>query len=215
MYVVVDDGITRFEGTLEQFQEFQDCSFSDAPVPAIESWAKKNGYTVQIFNSRFHYQEYCDKSLAEIIVESKINRGEEPTITTSDQLEVVLKQISFINTVLDFKWEFHYESVSIISGVGCLRDLPKRNGWLVWVSFDRPDTDTGKTGRGRGRDEIIWEGTTLSGVIKTCWLLVELMIRHELMEGYRWKDARIFNPHNSVLDLAKIQELHAQRQKGK
>jgi hypothetical protein len=37
------------------------------------------------------------------------------------------------------------------------------------------------------------------------------MVRHELMEGFRFDGVRIFNPHNSVLDLARVQELHDQR----
>jgi hypothetical protein len=128
---------------------------------------------------------------------------QEPLITTDEQLQAVLNDISFQNTVLNFKWQFHFEATEL---------KPQgRKGWLVWCSFERPDTDSGLVGRGRGRDEIVWQGTTLSGAVKTCWLLVELLIRHELMEGYRWRDSRIFNPHHSVLDLARIQELHAER----
>jgi hypothetical protein len=58
---------------------------------------------------------------------------------------------------------------------------------------------------------VVWQGATLSGVVKTAWLLVELMVRHELMEGFRFDDSRIFNPHNSVLDLATVQEIHDSR----
>ncbi len=141
----------------------------------------------------------------------------EPTIETTEQLAAALRRITFVNTVLDFKWQFEYTPVTVhLGGHG---DRPEvspspgpqwqsRNGWLVWVSFERPDTLTGNVGRGRGRDEVVWQGASLSGVIKTAWLLVELMVRHELMEGFRFDDARIFNPHNSVLDLARVQEIH-------
>jgi len=37
-------------------------------------------------------------------------------------------------------------------------------------------------------------------------LLIELVVRHELMEAFRWQDKRIFNPHNSIEALASIQE---------
>lgn len=123
------------------------------------------------------------------------------TINTTEELVDVLQNISFVNSVLDFKWKFECKEIEVLfCGDGDTKD-----GWLVWVSFERPDTDTGMVGRGRGRDEIIWRGTSLSGVVKTCWLLVELMVRHELMEGFRWDDARIFNPHNTVQALAEIQ----------
>jgi hypothetical protein len=138
----------------------------------------------------------------------------EPIIETTEQLLSALQRITFVNTVLDFKWQFEYRPISVR-----LESPPDRpglaeegkTGWLLWVSFERPDTLTGKVGRGRGRDEVVWQGTTLSGVIKTAWLLVELMVRHELMEGFRFDGARIFNPHNSVLDLARVQELHDRR----
>jgi len=129
----------------------------------------------------------------------------EPIIRSDGELEAVLQQISFKNTVLNFRWQFHYEAFTL---------QPRgRRGWLVWASFERPDTDSGLVGRGRGRDEIVWEGAALSAVVKTCWLLVELLVRHELMEGFRWDDARIFNPHNSVIDLAALQHTHADRLK--
>jgi hypothetical protein len=129
----------------------------------------------------------------------------EPTIDTAEQLASALDRISFVNTVLDFRWRFEFAPIECRTGD---QDQRPRTGWLLWVSFERPDTLTGCVGRGRGRDEIVWTGTSLSGVIKTAWLLVELMVRHELMEGFRFDNARIFNPHNSVLDLARVQELH-------
>lgn len=122
----------------------------------------------------------------------------EPTVNSEGELAKVLADISFVHTVLDFKWKFEYKPVRIES----------RDAWLVWVSFERPDTITGEVGRGRGRDEIVWQGATVSGVVKTCWVLVELMVRHELMEGFRWKNKRIFNPHNSVFALASLQAEH-------
>jgi hypothetical protein len=99
------------------------------------------------------------------------------------------------NTSLDFKWRFEIEDA-------------QRGGqpaWHVRVGFERPDTDTGKVGVGYGRWEIIAGGTTESGVVKTAWLLIELVVRHELMEAFRWRGKRIFNPHNSIYDLADVQ----------
>lgn len=122
-------------------------------------------------------------------------------IETEEQLKEVLEQITFKNTCLDFKWKFEYEEITLMDW-----ENGERYAWLVWCSFERPDTLTGEIGRGRGRDEVIWEGTYVSGVVKTCWLLVELLVRHELMEGFRFLDKRIFNPHNSVFELASLQK---------
>lgn len=127
----------------------------------------------------------------------------EPKVNKDVELEAVLEDISFVHTVLDFKWKFEYKPVVMYDANHIAKD-----GWLLWVSFERPDTITGEVGRGRGRDEIVWVGTSVSGVVKTCWVLVELMVRHELMEGFRWCGARIFNPHNSVFSLASLQYDH-------
>lgn len=120
----------------------------------------------------------------------------EQTVYTQEQLDAVLAEITMTNTALDFKWHFQSQMISD-------PDMP---GFIVRVGFERPDTNTGEIGIGYGRHEYIGIGTTVSGVVKTAWLLIELVIRHELMEAFRWKGKRIFNPHNSVDALASIQE---------
>lgn len=117
----------------------------------------------------------------------------EKQIYTEQDLQDVLNDISFVNTSLDFKWQF--EAAPVRSPIG----------WFVNVAFERPDTITGEVGIGRGRMEYIPLGAWESSVVKTCWLLVELVVRHELMEAFHWKGKRIFNPHNSVYALASIQ----------
>lgn len=130
-------------------------------------------------------------------------------------LENIIREITFKNTVLDFKWAFEIEDILVkkwdyIRNVLELENgrVPHRKGWLVNVTFERPDTITGEIGRGKGRQEVIWSDSTESSVVKTCWLLVELMVRHELMEGFNYKGRRIFNPHNTVNELIEIQDKH-------
>lgn len=117
----------------------------------------------------------------------------ETLIYHEEQLQGILAQVSFKNTVLDFKWKFHvrpfYEAEA------------QQKGWLIHATFERPDTDTGVTGVGRGRDEIILRGSSEFCVVKTCWVLVEMLVKHELMEGFRYQDYRIFDPHHTVQDL--------------
>lgn len=119
-------------------------------------------------------------------------------VSTQAQLEKLLGEITMKNTSLDFNWRFEIDG----------KLLPVQHGWLVRVAFDRPDTETGKVGTGYGRWEYIGINTTESGAVKTAWLLIELVVRHELMEAFRWRNARIFNPHNSIYDLAAVQSNH-------
>lgn len=120
----------------------------------------------------------------------------EKQITTTEELQVVLDEIKFVNSSLDLKWQFHY--------------LPFKSeninfGWLVWCSFERKDCNTGEVGIGYGRKEIIWINSTISAAVKTAYVLIKLLVEHELMEGFTWRGFRIFNPHNTVEDLAKIE----------
>ena len=85
-------------------------------------------------------------------------------ITTVEELQSVIKEITMENTSLDFKWRFISEPVA-------------DQGWFVQVEFQRPDTSTGEIGTGRSRKEFVAKGTWVSGVVKTCWLLLELTIR--------------------------------------
>lgn len=116
-------------------------------------------------------------------------------------LETVVGRVSFKNSLFA-NWNFTVK----------FRDAPRENSysqkqWFLWVEFDRPDTHTGKMGTGRGRDEIVYAGATESSVMKTIWLCVELLVRHELMEGFRYEDLRVFDPHNTIGDLQLAQQV--------
>ncbi len=113
---------------------------------------------------------------------------EDLIINNDADLQTVIGRVSFVNTRLDWNWRYRFRPLAEV-------------GWLVWAEFDRPDTHSGAMSRGRGRDEIVYRGASESSVMKTCWLLVELLVRHELMEGFRYEDLRVFDPHNTIGDL--------------
>lgn len=115
-------------------------------------------------------------------------------VQTKAQLHAVLDQISFAPSCVSLEWKWQVEELRLQSGV--LR------GWFVNTTFSRPDTHTGKIGTGIGRKELVEFGASTSAVVKTCWLLVELIVRHELMEAFLYQGIRIFNPHNTVDELA-------------
>lgn len=71
-------------------------------------------------------------------------------------------------------------------------------GWLVRLTFDRPDANTGVVGRGKSRQEFVPIGATVASVVRTCWVLVELTARHEAMEAFRFDGERVFDPHAPI-----------------
>jgi len=118
----------------------------------------------------------------------------EIAVESEERLRAVLDQISFSPSCVNMGWQWQIEELRLHSGV--LR------GWLVNTTFRRPDTHTGEIGVGTGRKELIAFGASESAVVKTCWLLAELIVRHELMEAFLYQGVRIFNPHHSVAELS-------------
>ncbi len=118
-------------------------------------------------------------------------------INSAALLQEILKDISFRPSCVDFQWEWEVEpTYRFVAGATF-----ELRGWLVRTTFRRPDTATGLIGTGHGRWELIEVGTSVSGVVKTCWLLVDLITRHELMEAFSFRGVRVFDPHKSVDDL--------------
>jgi hypothetical protein len=118
----------------------------------------------------------------------------EVVIQSEAQLRAVLDQISFAPLCVNMGWRWQIEELRLHSG-----DL---RGWLVNTTFHRPDTHTGELGVGAGRKELITYGASESAVVKTCWLLAELIVSHELMEAFLYQNVRIFNPHHSIAELS-------------
>ena len=118
----------------------------------------------------------------------------EQRIDTQDALRAVLDQITFAPSCVNMGWAWQIEELRLADG--------SLRGWLVNTTFRRPDTNTGEIGIGSGRQELIAMGSSESGVVKTAWLLAELIVRHELMEAFLYQGVRIFNPHNTVEELS-------------
>jgi hypothetical protein len=118
----------------------------------------------------------------------------EVVVETQEQLRAVLDQISFAPSCVNMGWQWQVEELRLQSG--------ELLGWLVNTTFRRPDTHTGEIGVGAGRKELIAFGASESAIVKTCWLLAELIVRHELMEAFLYQGVRIFGPHHSVAELS-------------
>src|SRR5262245_1023569 len=119
---------------------------------------------------------------------------QEKSVQTTAELQAIFAGIGFAPSCVDMGWTWETEELRELDG--------SLKGWLVNTTFRRPDTDTGIVGTGRGRKEFIARGTSESGVVKTAWLLAELIVRHELMEAFLYRGVRIFDPHHTVDELS-------------
>jgi hypothetical protein len=119
---------------------------------------------------------------------------DEKRVHTTAELRAIFDQVGFAPSCVNMDWTWEIEELHVEGG--------RLRGWLVNTTFRRPDTDTGAIGVGRGRQELIAVGTSESGVVKTAWLLAELIVRHELMEAFLYRGIRIFDPHHTVEELS-------------
>lgn len=104
------------------------------------------------------------------------------------EIKKVLKNITFAPSCLDMGWKWQAQETN--------------KGFLIRTSFQRPDTNSGKIGRGFGRWMHIDKTISEDGLVKTAWLCADLIIKHELMEAFMYKKKRIFDPHKTLEELA-------------
>lgn len=114
-------------------------------------------------------------------------------IVLKRHLEACIRDVAIRGTV-DWNWKFRFKGIG--SGEGY--------GWLVWAEFTRPEIRSLQSGIGRTRQEFIPSGAYPSAVVKTLYVILDLTVRHELMEGFIYRGAQPFNPHHTIDELAAI-----------
>lgn len=125
--------------------------------------------------------------------------GEDRVVNTSEELQAVLSKITFGPSCINMGWQWEVQPMHTPT-------IPAHAmGWLINTTFRRPERETGAVGIGRGRQWWIDRGATESSIVKTCFSAAKMIIEHELMEAFHYDGARIFDPHNTVAELASIQ----------
>lgn len=108
---------------------------------------------------------------------------------TLEDVKKILSDINFAEySCIDMNWDFEVKESN---------DL-----YLIRTSFKRKDIDNGKFGTGWGR----WHTTpipyaTETSIVMTAWVCVKMIIDHELLEGFEYKEKKVFNPHKSIDEL--------------
>lgn len=75
-------------------------------------------------------------------------------------------------------------------------------GFFIQCSFWRPDTRTGFPGQGYGRKYHCDLSACEKALVMTAWMAFEQIVKHEMMECFLYRGARILNPHKSLEELA-------------
>ena len=129
--------------------------------------------------------------------------GEVQNRLTAKELNEILNNISFAKSCIDFEWGWE---VIEIHGQYWDAENPIAKGelvgFLINTTFKRPDTNTGIVGIGRGRRMWIEATASETSVVMTAWVCVDLIIKHEAMEAFKYENAKILNPHKTLEQLA-------------
>lgn len=115
-------------------------------------------------------------------------------IETDRDIWDVLNHISFAPSCVDMGWQWK---------VRCMMSTtpPSIDGWVVSTTFRRPDRTSGEIATGEGRPWFVAKGSTESGLVKTAFAAAKMILEHELMESFKYRGDRLFDPHHEVDDL--------------
>ncbi len=104
-------------------------------------------------------------------------------IKTSIQLLAALEAVTVEGWLaLDWKWVVD----------------PIATGWIIRVSFNRPDRDTGEPVRGYGRGLFLAYECSARDVAGAAFVAIKLIVDHELLEAFHVNGHRIFDPHAPI-----------------
>ncbi len=125
---------------------------------------------------------------------------------TLKEVKDILDNIDLSGSCVDFKWKWE---ITEVTGMGYDESVQGHqiNGFLINTTFSRPDVVTKIIGVGRGRRMWIEDTASETSVVMTAKICVDLIVTHELMETFRYKNAKILNPHKNVSQLAYPEKL--------
>lgn len=133
--------------------------------------------------------------------------GFAPVNPTEDWISTILSRIKFAPSCVDMGWKWEVATVRDDSGL----ELERGGGFLIRTTFQRPDRDTGEIDRGFGRWWHVPDSVSESGVVKTAFAAAKMILEHELMESFRYRGQRLFDPHHEVEDLSVACSYHIER----
>lgn len=84
-------------------------------------------------------------------------------------------------------------------------DLHDNGRVYLQIAYDAPCTKTGKIEPWKGRKWTLSEFMTDDEIVKTAYAAFEAAVIHEVMEGFKFDDIIVFNPHvdfRALLDIS-------------
>lgn len=88
-----------------------------------------------------------------------------------------------------------------------------KNGKRVFIQvfYHAPCTKNNSIEEWKGGKYYLSEYMTEDEIIKKAWVAFEAAVKHELMEGFKFDNIVVFNPHVNFRELLKISHLEVTR----
>jgi hypothetical protein len=85
----------------------------------------------------------------------------------------------------------------------------------IQLSYRAKCTKTGHEDFWKGRKWYLSEHMTADEIVKTVYAAFEAAVKHEIMEGFKYYNKIVFNPHVDFVELLKITNNEVKRQQPK
>ena len=119
-------------------------------------------------------------------------------LLTTERVEKILSHLksapSGIRMSSDKDYRFEVKEIS--------HEDSSIDGFLIRCGFWRPDTLTGEMGEGFGRWNHVPRNGSAKAVVLTAFVAIKLVVEHEMMESFEYKNVKLFNPHKHLEELA-------------
>lgn len=79
------------------------------------------------------------------------------------------------------------------------------------ISYEAPCTKTGKIEKWKGGKHYLSSYMTEDEIVKKAYVAFEAAIKHEIMEGFKFNNIIVFNPHVNFRELLKISHKEVKR----
>lgn len=76
--------------------------------------------------------------------------------------------------------------------------------YSIQVHYNDVCVNTGETNDFVGREWVLNHHPTKDEIVKTCYAAFQAVVIHEVMEGFKYQNDRVFNPHHTISDLQGI-----------
>lgn len=80
------------------------------------------------------------------------------------------------------------------------------DAWLLQVTYEEPDVDTGVVTTQRSREWLIRPSMSESEVVRTAYAAVTRSYMHVVAENFTYKGKRVFGPHVDIDALLEASE---------